>query len=54
MRGVAHNPKFAAEVGIPQRVGRDYDAADEARGPAKLPERVGMKPKKKLPGLLGM
>jgi hypothetical protein len=45
MRGVANNPGFAAQVGIPQQVGGDYVAADQARGPAKLPERV--KPKAK-------
>ena len=32
MRGVAHDPKFAAKMGIPQSVGRDYVAADKAGG----------------------
>jgi hypothetical protein len=30
-------------IGIPQSVGADFAAADHARGPAKLPERVGKK-----------
>lgn len=32
MEGVAHNPKFAAKVGIPQKVGQDFAAADAKRG----------------------
>jgi hypothetical protein len=28
MEAVAHSPKFAKKVGIPQRVGKDYAAAD--------------------------
>lgn len=32
MQAVAHNPKFAAKVGIPQRVGKDFAAADKAVG----------------------
>ncbi len=32
-------------IGIPQKVGADFAAADEARGPAKLPARApGQKP----------
>lgn len=27
-------------IGIPQSVGADFSAADHARGPAKLPEKV--------------
>jgi hypothetical protein len=30
-------------LGIPQGVGEDFAAADHARGPAKLPERVAKK-----------
>lgn len=29
MEAVAHNPKFAAKVGIPQSVGQEFAAADE-------------------------
>lgn len=43
MRAVAHNPEFAAKVGIPQRVGEDYAAADKGRDLSKLPDKV--KPK---------
>lgn len=29
MEAVAHNPKFAKKVGIPQKVGKDFAAADK-------------------------
>ena len=32
MEGVAHNPKFAAKVGVPQKVGQDFAAADAKKG----------------------
>lgn len=32
MEAVAHNPKFAAKAGVPQSVGRDFAAADKAKG----------------------
>ena len=32
MEGVAHNPKFAKKVGIPQKVGKDFAAADKGAG----------------------
>lgn len=31
MEAVKHNAKFAAKVGIPQSVGRDFVAADEKK-----------------------
>lgn len=31
MEGVAHNPKFAKKVGIPQSVGKDFAAADKSK-----------------------
>jgi hypothetical protein len=34
MRAVAHNPGFAKKVGVPQNVGRDFEAADAARNKA--------------------
>jgi len=30
MQAVAHDPKFAKKAGVPQSVGKDYAAADEA------------------------
>lgn len=30
MRAVAHSPAFAAKVNVPQRVGQDFEAADQA------------------------
>ena len=35
MVAVAHNPKFAKKVGIPQSVGREFNDADRARGYAE-------------------
>lgn len=31
MAAVAHNPKFAAKVKVPQSVGRDFNRADQAK-----------------------
>lgn len=31
MEAVAHNPEFAKKVGIPQKVGKDFAAADEKK-----------------------
>ena len=31
MRAVAHNPKFARKVDIPQSVGRKYHEADQRK-----------------------
>lgn len=42
MRAVAHSPAFAKKVGIPVSVGKDFEAADKARGKkavAKLPRK---------------
>jgi len=35
MRAAAHNPKFAKEAGIPQKVAQDYAAADKKMALAK-------------------
>lgn len=32
MRAVAHSPKLADELGIPQAVGREFEAADRRKG----------------------
>ena len=31
MEAVAHSPKFAKKVGIPQSVGKDFSAADKGK-----------------------
>jgi hypothetical protein len=31
MRAVAHSPSFARKVGISQKVGREFEAADERK-----------------------
>ena len=43
MLAVAHSKKFASRVGVSQKVGKDFETADKARGKkniAKLPEHV--------------
>lgn len=51
MQAVAHDPKFAKKMGIPQSVGKDFEAADKAAGPRKLPKHAksAAVKKKKLP-----
>lgn len=39
MEAVKHSPSFAAKVGIPQSVGRDFVAADKAKGKFKSKKR---------------
>jgi hypothetical protein len=43
MQMVAHDPKAAKRLKIPQSVGKDFVAADKARGGKKLPEKVKKK-----------
>lgn len=31
MEAVAHNPAFAKKAGVPQKVGKDFAAADKAK-----------------------
>jgi len=31
MAAAAHNPKFAKEAGIPQKVAKEFNAADKAK-----------------------
>lgn len=38
MEAVAHDPKFARKAGVPQKVGKDFAAAD-ARPGAKYPPK---------------
>jgi hypothetical protein len=40
MEAVKHNLQFARKVGIPQKVGADYAAADKGRDLSKLPDKV--------------
>ena len=32
MAAAAHDPKFAKKVGVPQKVARDFNKADKAKG----------------------
>lgn len=38
MRAVAHNPEFADKVGVPQKVGQDFNEADKKK---KTKLRIG-------------
>lgn len=40
MRAAAHNPEFARKTGVPQKVAREFVAADKKAGKRKLPETV--------------
>lgn len=35
MAAVAHNPAFAKKAGVPQSVGKEFAAADKAKGKPK-------------------
>jgi hypothetical protein len=39
MAAVAHSPKFAKEAGVPQSVGQEFYAADQAQRPTRR-ERI--------------
>ena len=50
MAAVANNPKFAAETGVPQSVGKDYEEADSMKKQgynARLDDSMGAKNGKK-------
>jgi hypothetical protein len=40
MRAAAHDKGFAQRAGVPQKVAKEFVAADQARGSPKLPSRV--------------
>lgn len=41
MRAAAHNPEFASKVGVPQKVAKEFAAADKARKPRRrIPNRI--------------
>lgn len=35
MEAIAHSPAFAKKAGVPQSVGKDFAAADKAKGKSK-------------------
>lgn len=37
MRAVSHNAEFAKKVGVPQKVGKEFEAADKAKDKKKTP-----------------
>ena len=45
MQAVAHDPAFAKKAGIPQKVGKDFEAADKKAGKMvfTVSKRVGEK-----------
>ena len=40
MRAVAHSPEFAKKVGIPQKVGKEFEAADKAKATSKKRKQI--------------
>lgn len=40
MTAIEHSPKFAKEVGVPQKVGKDFAKADNKAGITKHPDIV--------------
>lgn len=36
MAAAAHNPEFAAKMGIPQKVAKEFNKADTAKKPKKV------------------
>ena len=51
MRAVAHSPKFAKKVGVPQSVGKDFSTADKNR---KFKEGGDTMASKMNPGFMAM
>jgi len=51
MRAVAHSPKFAKKVGVPQSVGKDFSTADKNR---KFKEGGDTMAAKMNPGMMAM
>jgi hypothetical protein len=49
MAAVAHSPEFAAKVGIPTSVGKEFNAADQARKSMKSGANRLLKAKPKAP-----
>ena len=43
MEAIAHSPKFAKEAGVPQKVGKDFAAADKTNKSYLKKERGGGK-----------
>ena len=41
MQAVAHSPKFASKVGVPQSTGKEFAAADKAKALAGALRRRG-------------
>lgn len=41
MHAAAKNPKVAKSAGVPQKVAREYVAADRGKSQKRLPERKG-------------
>ena len=39
MEAVAHSPQFAKKAGVPQKVGKDFAAADKTEGRFKPKKR---------------
>lgn len=48
MRAVSHSSEFAKKVGVPQSVGKDFEAADEAKAKkSSMKEKISRRYKNK-------
>lgn len=45
MRAAAHDPKFAKKTGVPQKVAKEFVAADKKAGKRALPKTVAKRKK---------
>lgn len=43
MEAIAHSPEFAKKAGVPQKVGKDFAAADKAAGTFMAKKKGGKK-----------
>ena len=43
MAAAAHNPEFAKKMGIPQKVAKEYNKADKAKGLAHVMSMMNKK-----------
>jgi hypothetical protein len=53
MAAVANNPKFAKKVGVPSKVGKEFEMKDKKMGMKKMADKAGRAMTKKSPDTMG-
>jgi len=53
MAAVANNPKFAKKVGVPSKVGKEFEMKDKKMGMKKMADKAGRAMTKKSPDTVG-